>query len=106
MVVKKEEKVNKTVHKNIKCNHCKSEIVGIRWKCLDEFDMDVCNNCYEAKIHKAGHSLLKIDTEDYLSKINYRDSIHRLFNPKYEEIATDQSVKAWIKEEDLLQSTP
>jgi hypothetical protein len=50
--------------------------------------------------------MLKIETEDYISKINYRDSIYRLFNPSYDELPTDKSVKAWIKEEDLLQSTP
>ena len=72
--------INTTVHRGINCYHCKSEIVGIRWKCLDLMDKDVCNKCKE-KFHHKENDLLKIETEDYLSKINYLPSIYRLFNP-------------------------
>jgi hypothetical protein len=53
--------INTTVHRGINCYHCKSEIVGIRWKCLDLVDKDVCDKCKEKLDHKE-NDLLKIET--------------------------------------------
>ena len=49
----------KPVHKNIICDGCEKEIVGIRYKCYECNDYDLCEECEEKNtVHK--HIFLKI----------------------------------------------
>ncbi|CAL1548125.1 unnamed protein product, partial [Lymnaea stagnalis] len=41
------------------CNH--SGIRGIRWKCLDCFDYDLCTACYGSDKHDTRHTFWRID---------------------------------------------
>ena len=50
---------NNTRHDNIKCNICGvCPIVGIRYKCFECYDYDLCENCEESIGHE--HPLLKL----------------------------------------------
>ncbi|KAI8981131.1 hypothetical protein BD414DRAFT_464073 [Trametes punicea] len=53
------------VHKNIICDLCNQEIVGVRHKCLDCPDYDLCEGCMRTPClraqHYAGHEFFAID---------------------------------------------
>ena len=52
---------NEMVHKGIKCNHCGVEnIKGIRYKCLQCNDFNLCGGCEESCDHDPAHILIKI----------------------------------------------
>ncbi|GBE77445.1 hypothetical protein SCP_0103200 [Sparassis crispa] len=45
------------VHKNVICDMCAREVVGVRHKCLDCPDFDLCSECYNIAETRAQHSL-------------------------------------------------
>ncbi|XP_038061716.1 E3 ubiquitin-protein ligase MIB2-like [Patiria miniata] len=50
-------------HPHINCDCCPEEgIVGIRWKCLECHDFDLCHSCYNKGKHDLGHRFTRIET--------------------------------------------
>lgn len=49
------------IHKGTKCDDCNNNIVGLRFKCLDCPDFDLCSNCEPKNLHP-GHLLVRIGT--------------------------------------------
>lgn len=53
------------VHRNILCDSCNNVVVGIRHKCLDCPDYDLCNQCYNIpdvrSQHGTAHQFFAID---------------------------------------------
>lgn len=50
-------------HSNIICDGCKRHgIVGIRWKCAQCFDYDLCTQCYMADVHYLNHTFQRFQT--------------------------------------------
>ncbi|EMD32629.1 hypothetical protein CERSUDRAFT_118662, partial [Gelatoporia subvermispora B] len=53
------------VHRNIICDHCDMEIVGVRHKCLDCPDFDLCSQCIASPdvrtAHDANHQFFEIE---------------------------------------------
>ncbi|KAI0652399.1 hypothetical protein C8Q79DRAFT_1081591 [Trametes meyenii] len=53
------------VHKNILCDICNTEIVGVRHKCLDCPDYDLCQTCLQTPFlrsqHHSGHQFFAIE---------------------------------------------
>ena len=57
----KERKNNNIIHKGIKCNNCgKENIEGIRYKCINCPDFNLCEKCEENFEHIVNHIFLKI----------------------------------------------
>jgi len=49
------------VHRGITCNHCNScPIRGIRYKCANCIDYDLCETCEAAEVHTKTHVFIKI----------------------------------------------
>lgn len=47
-------------HQNIICDACRKHgIPGIRWKCTQCYDFDLCSQCYMADKHDVTHSFLR-----------------------------------------------
>eukprot|EP01122_Echinamoeba_exundans_P016242 TRINITY_DN816_c1_g2_i1.p1 TRINITY_DN816_c1_g2~~TRINITY_DN816_c1_g2_i1.p1 ORF type:complete len:330 (-),score=88.33 TRINITY_DN816_c1_g2_i1:115-1104(-) len=60
-IVQNEE--GKDVHRNVICDGCNAHpIVGKRFKCLDCPDFDLCETCFDKKLH-SHHSFLEIGTK-------------------------------------------
>ncbi|XP_011307675.1 E3 ubiquitin-protein ligase MIB2 [Fopius arisanus] len=52
-------------HYSIVCDGCKSHgIVGIRWKCAQCFDYDLCTQCYMDDVHDLSHVFQRFQTAD------------------------------------------
>ena len=52
-----------TIHTNIICDSClENNVHGIRWKCCDCNDYDLCNPCYMNDKHDLEHAFVRIDT--------------------------------------------
>ncbi|XP_018058447.1 PREDICTED: E3 ubiquitin-protein ligase MIB2 [Atta colombica] len=50
-------------HSNIICDGCKRHgIIGIRWKCTECFDYDLCTQCYMADVHELTHTFERYQT--------------------------------------------
>ncbi|KAG7197136.1 hypothetical protein KM043_007222 [Ampulex compressa] len=50
-------------HTNIICDGCKRHgIIGIRWKCAQCFDYDLCTQCYMADVHDLNHTFQRFQT--------------------------------------------
>lgn len=50
-------------HPNIICDGCKRHgIFGIRWKCAQCFDYDLCTQCYMADEHDLSHTFQRFQT--------------------------------------------
>ncbi|XP_029678804.1 E3 ubiquitin-protein ligase MIB2-like [Formica exsecta] len=50
-------------HSNIICDGCKRHgIIGIRWKCSQCFDYDLCTQCYMADVHELTHTFQRFQT--------------------------------------------
>ncbi|XP_018576502.1 uncharacterized protein LOC108915038 [Anoplophora glabripennis] len=59
------------VHKGIHCDGCNSRnIQGIRYKCNNCYDYDLCDLCYHRNKHHLSHSFKKIDSPDCVILIN------------------------------------
>ena len=61
-------KLNATVHKNIQCNHCKTNpIIGIRYQCSECNDYNLCESCEELNaeecFHPKEHDFLRLRFE-------------------------------------------
>ncbi|XP_012258103.2 E3 ubiquitin-protein ligase MIB2 isoform X2 [Athalia rosae] len=52
-------------HSNIICDGCKKHgIAGIRWKCEQCFDYDLCTQCYMADVHDLSHTFQRFQTSN------------------------------------------
>lgn len=78
-VIKEEENnisQSKMFHKGIRCNRCgKENIQGIRYKCVQCMNYNLCENCENNYIHDMKHIMVKIrfptnDDNELNSKIN------------------------------------
>ncbi|XP_049843761.1 E3 ubiquitin-protein ligase MIB2 [Schistocerca gregaria] len=50
-------------HPNIKCDACfKHGIRGMRWKCVQCYDFDICTQCYMADKHDTDHAFERFET--------------------------------------------
>ncbi|XP_063408625.1 E3 ubiquitin-protein ligase MIB2-like isoform X2 [Mytilus trossulus] len=50
-------------HPNITCDICgENGIHGLRWKCCDCHDFDMCSPCYMADKHDLKHAFVRVDT--------------------------------------------
>jgi E3 ubiquitin-protein ligase mind-bomb len=50
-------------HKSINCDICKvSGLCGIRWKCTECHNFDLCNDCYMSNKHDLSHVFQRYDT--------------------------------------------
>lgn len=50
-------------HPNIICDGCKKHgIFGMRWKCAQCFDYDLCTQCYMADVHDLNHTFQRFQT--------------------------------------------
>ncbi|CAL7942292.1 unnamed protein product [Xylocopa violacea] len=50
-------------HANIICDGCKRHgIIGIRWKCMQCCDYDLCTQCYMADVHDLSHCFERFQT--------------------------------------------
>ncbi|OAD58844.1 E3 ubiquitin-protein ligase MIB2 [Eufriesea mexicana] len=50
-------------HANIICDGCKRHgIIGIRWKCVQCCDYDLCTQCYMADVHDLNHCFERFQT--------------------------------------------
>jgi hypothetical protein len=50
---------NNTVHVGITCDGCQGPVVGIRYKCMECPDYDLCQTCSEKNLHPE-HNMLKM----------------------------------------------
>ena len=49
-------------HQGILCDGCKSDpILGIRWRCMECNEYDLCDSCHDSGAHPAEHHMLKIE---------------------------------------------
>ncbi|OJA10315.1 hypothetical protein AZE42_05181 [Rhizopogon vesiculosus] len=72
------------VHRNVACDSCKKTIVGIRRKCLDCPDYDLCTPCIEsgaAEKHNPFHEFFDIETSG-------RVFVHTVFSGRGERSAS------------------
>ncbi|XP_033639192.1 E3 ubiquitin-protein ligase MIB1-like [Asterias rubens] len=52
-------------HSNVTCDCCGQDgILGIRWKCRQCGDYDLCHSCYHRDKHNLQHPFSRIDTEN------------------------------------------
>jgi len=52
---------DKVLHQGVTCDGCQmSPIQGIRYKCIECFNFDICEGCEIKGIHPLNHGLLKI----------------------------------------------
>ena len=53
------------VHSTCTCDGCfKKPILGMRWRCLECIDYDLCTGCYMADEHNKHHNFERIDSSD------------------------------------------
>jgi sequestosome 1 len=59
--VKKSEQTseNTTVHAGITCDGCQGSVIGIRYKCMECPDYDLCQTCSDKNLHSE-HNMIKI----------------------------------------------
>ena len=73
-ILKYKESTYHIIHQGIKCQNCnKTNIMGIRFKCLKCADFDVCQDCerYLSLFHDNSHFFMRIhDTTLYNNIIN------------------------------------
>jgi len=63
------------------CDNCTQRIVGVRWKCNDCPDYDLCTECKQLNIHH-GHQFVKVD-----KPVIYRPSEDQSPQAKVEKVA-------------------
>ena len=74
--------INNIIHIGIKCNNCGLEnIQGIRYKCINCPDFNLCQKCESESEHEPNHIFLKIrrpildeDFKDKIKVFNYKNS--------------------------------
>lgn len=75
------------IHRNIVCDNCNEIVVGVRRKCLDCPDYDLCTPCIEsgaAERHDSSHEFFDIETPG-------RVFVHTVFSGKGERNASAAS---------------
>lgn len=56
-----------SVHEGVRCDGCSFiDIIGIRYKCKDCCNYDLCDSCYHEKKHDMTHSFIRVDLPNYL----------------------------------------
>jgi len=50
---------NPTVHAGITCDGCQGSVIGIRYKCMECPDYDLCQTCSDKNLHSE-HNMIKI----------------------------------------------
>ena len=53
--------IPKVVHRGIICDNCDQQIEGIRYKCVNCLDYDLCEACRQKAVHFPNHSFNKIE---------------------------------------------
>uniref|UniRef100_A0AAF5I116 ZZ-type domain-containing protein n=1 Tax=Strongyloides stercoralis TaxID=6248 RepID=A0AAF5I116_STRER len=48
------------LHSNIRCDGCDRKVAGIRYKCIDCEDYDLCQYCERQNIHDSTHVMLRL----------------------------------------------
>ncbi|XP_059148196.1 E3 ubiquitin-protein ligase MIB1-like [Physella acuta] len=68
------------VHTTVTCDHCDvSNIRGIRWKCLDCQNFDLCFSCYMGDKHDRDHAFWRIETPfSYRVKVGPRSASRKV----------------------------
>ena len=94
--VKEINKEEEVIHKGIKCLICQEEnIKGIRYKCSQCEDFNICNNCEKKNSHKPSHILIKIrkplkEEKELISKI---DKKYKYKNREYNYLVEPLTIK-------------
>ena len=98
---------NEIIHKDIKCNNCgKENIKGIRYKCLQCSNFNLCGECESYLDHEPNHILIKIrkpikEEEELLFKMN-RDLKYKNNDYNYSVNTKDFKFEMEKKENDIL----
>lgn len=51
----------RSVHEMVRCDGCQMEpLIGVRWKCLDCFDHDLCDVCFSRGNHPQTHAFVRL----------------------------------------------
>eukprot|EP01132_Coremiostelium_polycephalum_P005414 gene5414-6753_t len=85
---------NSIIHEGFKCDGCDSEpIVGIRWRCEECMELDLCDDCKnnyeEIGSHKSNHYMIAHEKaeapyyQDYDYKFSYPDRESNYLDPNY-----------------------
>lgn len=57
-------------HNNIICDGCKRHgLIGLRWKCAQCHDYDLCTQCYMADVHDLSHAFQRFQTSNAVGYI-------------------------------------
>lgn len=60
-------------HCNIICDGCKKRgIIGMRWKCTECSDYDLCTQCYMADIHDLTHTFQRFQTPTSIELVKFK----------------------------------
>lgn len=53
------------VYQSARCRACHSSCIGgMRWKCAECINYDLCTSCYFSDCHRTSHAFLRYTTED------------------------------------------
>ena len=62
--------IDAIVHRGTICDLCKMDpVIGIRYKCLDCFNYDLCSSCMKKERHNEKHKLMAIHTPWLVKKV-------------------------------------
>lgn len=63
-------------HSGVQCNSCgQKEVTGIRWKCVNCPDYELCTPCYMAAKHNLEHEFDRKEKDNglrYVSDLNFK----------------------------------
>ena len=52
-------------HEGVSCRHCRElHIFGIRWKCAQCDNYDLCSKCYMSDKHDVDHQFRRFDSKE------------------------------------------
>lgn len=79
-VINADEPTPPVIHDNVSCDNCRDTIIGVRHKCLDCPDFDLCEMCVSrgAKdVHHGAHQFIELATPG-------RVVVHRVYEERAE----------------------